>query len=219
MALLIDESAKRIALDRWALPVCLNVPIAAIDEDAIRNYVGNVERVVSGRGLRKALLVTVPEHVEIDPLLSISDHPNAAILHARQQVWVHVAYKPYRAAYKRALPDENINGLILSHAMNRVTAVYKGFDFVRLTPVSGVANVSSAFSEQWAKGTAQTEGARRHPPRGSTLHSICRSIRPDVDARHDARGRRDGCRQRRPEIAGTKAEGIVLGWQLFPPFA
>jgi hypothetical protein len=151
MALLIDESAKRIALDRWPLPVCLHVPIAAIDEDAIRNYVGNVERVVSGRGLRKALLVTVPEHVEIDPLLSISDHPNAAILHARQQVWVHVAYKPYRAAYKRALPDENINGLILSHAMNRVTAVYKGFDFVRLTPVSGVANVSSAFSEQWAK--------------------------------------------------------------------
>jgi len=151
MALLIDESAKRTALDRWALPVCLHVPIAAIDEDAIRNYVGNVERVVSGRGLRKALLVTVPEHVEIDPLLSISDHPNAAILHARQQVWVHIAYKPYRAAYKRALPDENINGLILSHAMNRVTAVYKGFDFVRLTPVSGVANVSSAFSEQWAK--------------------------------------------------------------------
>ena len=149
MALLIDESAKRIALDRWVLPVCLHVPIAAIDEDAIRNYVGNVERVVSGRGLRKALLVTVPEHVEIDPLLSMSDHPNAAILHARQQVWVHVAYKPYRAAYKRAFPDENINGLILSHAMNRVTAVYKGFDFVRLTPVSGVANVSSAFSEQW----------------------------------------------------------------------
>ena len=149
--MLIDETAKAIALTRWALPECLHVPIAAVDEDAIRNYVGNVERVVSGRGLRKALLVTVPEPAPIDPLLPISDHPNASIFHARQQVWVHVAYKPYRPAYKRALPDENIGGLILSHAMNRDTAVHKGFDFVRITPVSGVANVSSAFSEQWAK--------------------------------------------------------------------
>jgi hypothetical protein len=151
MALLIDETAKRTALDRWGLPECLHVPIAAVDEDAIRTYVGNVERVVSGRGLRRALLVTVPERAEIDPLLPISDHPNAGIFHARQQVWVHVAYKPYRPAYKRALPDQDINGLILSHAMNRDTATHKGFDFVRLTPVSGVANVSSAFSEQWAK--------------------------------------------------------------------
>lgn len=151
MALLMDETAKGIALNRWGLPECLHIPIAAVDEDAIRNYVGDVERVVSGRGLRKAFLVTVPERMEIDPLLPISDHPNAGIFHARQQVWVHVAYKPYRPAYKRAFPDENIDGLILSHTMNRDTAAHKGFDFVRLTSVSGVANVSSAFSEQWAK--------------------------------------------------------------------
>jgi hypothetical protein len=151
MALLVDEIAKGIAINRWALPESLHVPIAAVDEDAISSYVGHVERVVSGRGLRKALLVTVPEPAQIDPLLRISDHPNASIFHARQQVWVHVAYKPYRPAYKRAFPDENIDGLILSHAMNRDTAAHKGFDFVRLTPVSGIANVSSAFSEQWAK--------------------------------------------------------------------
>jgi hypothetical protein len=151
MTLLIDEAAKEIAFKRWALPECLHVPIAAIDEDAIRNYVGNVERVVSGRGLRKALLVAVPEAAAIDPLLPISDHPKAGIFHARRQVWVHVAYRPYRPAYKRAFPDESIDGLILSHAMNRDTAIHKGFDFVRITPVSGVANVSSAFSEQWAK--------------------------------------------------------------------
>jgi hypothetical protein len=151
VVLLVDEIAKDIALRRWGLPDCLHVPIAAVDEDAIRNYVGDVERAVSGRGLRKALLVTAPERAKIDPLLPISDHHNAAILHAGRQVWVHVAYKPYRPAYKRALPDENIDGLILSHAMNRDTAAHKGFDFVRITPVSGVANVSSAFSEQWAK--------------------------------------------------------------------
>ena len=151
MALLIDAIAKDTAFNKWALPESLHVPIAAVDEDAIRNYVGNVERVVSGRGLRRALLVTVPEPTQIDPRLRMSDHPNTGIFHARQQVWVHVAYTSYRSAYKRAFPDENIDGLILSHAMNRDTAVHKGFDFVRLTPVSGIANISSAFSEQWAK--------------------------------------------------------------------
>jgi hypothetical protein len=169
MALLIDEIAKGIALNRWALPECLHTPIAAVDEDAIRDYVGNVERVVSGRGLRMALLVAVPERAAIDPLLPIRDHPNAGIFHARKQVWVHVAYKPYRSAYKRALPEENIDGLILSHAMNRDTAAHKGFDFVRITPVSGVANLSSAFSEQWGKALHKPQGpvgARRRtgPP-------------------------------------------------------
>jgi hypothetical protein len=151
MPLLIDEVARESAFRRWALPECLHVPIAAVDEDAIRNYVGHVERVVSGRGLRRALLVSVPDPAPVDPLLPIGDHPNAGIFHARQQVWVHVAYGAYRSAYKRAFPEQNIDGLILSHAMNRDTAVHKGFDFVRITPVSGTANVSSAFSEQWAK--------------------------------------------------------------------
>jgi hypothetical protein len=149
MALLIDQIAKDIAINRWALPECLHVPIAAVDEDAIRTYVGSVERVVSGRSSRKALLVAVAAPAQIDPVLRISDHPNAGIFHARQQVWVHVAYDPYRPAYKRAFPDENIDDLILSHAMNRVTAVHKGFDFVRITPASRVANSSSSFSEQW----------------------------------------------------------------------
>jgi hypothetical protein len=167
MTLLIDEIAKDVALKRWALPECLHVPIAAVDEEAIRNYIGAVERVVSGRGLRKALLVMVPERAPIDPSLPISDHPNVGIFHARRQVWVHVAYKSYRRAYKRALPDENIDGRILTHAMNRDTAVHKGFEFVRLTPVSGVANVSSAFSEQWAKALHRPKEAvprRTGPP-------------------------------------------------------
>jgi hypothetical protein len=40
------------------------------------------------------------------PFRLLSDHPNASIFHARQQVWVHVAYDPYRQAYKRALPAD-----------------------------------------------------------------------------------------------------------------
>lgn len=166
MALLIDEVAKGIAINRWALPESLHVPIAAVDEDAIRNYVGDIERVVSGRGLRKALLVTVPE-VQIDPLLRMNDHPNAGIFHVRQQLWVHVAYTAYRAAYKRALPDDNIDDLILSHAMNRKTAAHKGFDFVRITVTSDVANLSSSSTEQWAVkwyGSAEKLATRRIRP-------------------------------------------------------
>ena len=78
-----------------------------------------------------------------------------------------IAYKRYRSAYKKAFPGENIDRLILSHAMNRDTAAHKGFDFVRLTPVTGVANVSSALSEQWAKELHRPKGpvdARRTGP-------------------------------------------------------
>jgi hypothetical protein len=168
MTLLVDHAARDIAITRWALPESLHVPIAAVDENAICAYIGSVERVVSGHGVRKALLVTVPEPKPIDPLLPMSDHPNVGILHARKQVWVHIAYRPYRAAYRRALPNENIDGKILSHAMNRRTAAHKGFGFVRITPVSGAANVSSAFSENWAvelhKSNRQSGERRSGPP-------------------------------------------------------
>jgi hypothetical protein len=92
----------------------------------------------------------VPEEREIDPLLPISDHSNAGILHARQQVWVHIAFHRYRHAYRKAFPDEDIAGQVLSHAMNRRTAALKGFDYVRITPVSRAGNSSSGFSEKWA---------------------------------------------------------------------
>jgi hypothetical protein len=45
MASLIDQAAKEIALGRWMLPECLHVPVAAVDEAAIRDYVGQIERV------------------------------------------------------------------------------------------------------------------------------------------------------------------------------
>jgi hypothetical protein len=150
MPLLIDEAAQEIALRRWALPECLHVPIAAVDEEAIRAYIGTVERVLSAGSPNRALLVTVPEATRIDPLLPIGDHANAGIFHARRQVWVHISYNRYRHAYRKAFPDEDIAGRVLSHAMNRRIAALKGFDYVRVTPVSRGGNSSSSFSEQWA---------------------------------------------------------------------
>lgn len=148
MQLLVDEVAKETAARRWALPECLHVPIAAVDEDAIRAYIGDIEPI--GRPPYRAFLVAVPEHAGIDRLLPMSDHPNASILHARRQVWVHIAFNRYRPAYRKAFPHENIDGKILSHAMNRRTAALKGFNFVRITPTSRANNSSSAFSENWA---------------------------------------------------------------------
>jgi hypothetical protein len=146
----IDEAAREIALRSWTLPQSLHVPIAAVDEEAIRKYIGTVEQVLAGGSPNKALLVTLPETMEIDPLLPIRDHANAGILHARQQVWVHIGYNRYRYAYRKAFPDENIADQVLSHAMNRRTAALKGFDYVRITPVSRGGNSSSSFSEKWA---------------------------------------------------------------------
>jgi hypothetical protein len=149
MSLLLDEAAKENALRRLALPECLHVPVAAVDEDAIRAYIGTVE-VLSPGSPNRALLVAAPARAEIDPLLPISRHVNAGILHARRQVWVHIGYNRYRHAWRKAFPDEDIAGQVLSHAMNRRTAALEGFDYVRITPVSRGGNSSSGFSEKWA---------------------------------------------------------------------
>ena len=78
MPLLVDEVAKATAIGRWALPACLHVPIAAVDEDAIRNYIGDTEPL--GRPPYRAFVVTVAAPPAIDPLLPICDHANAGIL-------------------------------------------------------------------------------------------------------------------------------------------
>jgi len=150
MPLLVDAEAKEIAFRKWALPECLHVPVAAVDVEAIRSYIGDVERVLSPGVQPKALLVRTPEAPAIDPLLPICQHPNSFILHARLQVWVHITYTRYRYAYRKAFPDEPITGRIMSHCMNRRTAALKGFDYVRITPASRGANSSSAFSEGWS---------------------------------------------------------------------
>jgi hypothetical protein len=167
MPLLVDGAAKEIALRRWVLPECLHVPIATVDEDAIRDYIGNIERVLIGGSPNKALLVTIPKSPKIDPLLPISDYPNAGILHAQQQVWVNIAFNRYRHAYRKAFPDEDIGSQVLSHAMNRRTAALKGFDYVRITPVSRAGNSSSSFSEKWAVAlheSVEVAGTRRIRP-------------------------------------------------------
>ena len=150
MSFLIDHVAKEIALKRWALPEGLHVPIAAVNEAAIRNYIGEIEQVLSAGSPPKAFPVKAKQAPPIDPQLPIWELPSSNVFFQRRQVWVHSAFGGYRKAYKKAFPEENIDGRILSHAMNRRTAALKGFAYVRITPTSRGCNSSSAFSESWA---------------------------------------------------------------------
>ncbi len=125
------------------------MPIAAIDEAAIRSYIGDIERILIAGSPSRALLVR-PETLPIlDQALPISQCESAEIFHRPLQVWVHADYGGYRRAYKKAFPDEDIDGKVLSHALNRRVAALQGFQYVRITPVSRGCNSSSAFSEEW----------------------------------------------------------------------
>jgi hypothetical protein len=162
---MIDEIARDQALHRYGIPECLHVPIAAVDEAAISTYVGEIRQTLSGRGFRKAFLVHAHPPPPVDLCYPIWDEPGSAIFHQPLQVWVHVGFTRYRQAYRRAFPDEALDGMVLSHALNRRVAALKGFDFVRITPTSRGANSSSAFAEGWAVAlhgdAAQMEANRR----------------------------------------------------------
>jgi hypothetical protein len=130
MVRMIDEIPRERTLNRNGIPRCLHVPIAAVDEAAIATYVGEIRRTVSGGSLRKAFLVETYPPEPRDPCYPIWDEPVSAELHRPLQVWVHIGYSRYRQAYRRAFPEEDVGGAVLSHAMNRRIAALKGFDFV-----------------------------------------------------------------------------------------
>ncbi len=145
----IDQVARDIALRRSVLPECLHVPTAALNEEAITTYIGDIVQILAKGTPNKAFLVQAKEPPPIDDRLPIWEMEGAAILHRQMQVWVHVGYTRYRNAYKRAFPAEDIAGKVLSHTMNRRIAVLKGFQYVRITPVSRGSNSSSGFTEIW----------------------------------------------------------------------
>lgn len=122
---MIDAAAIEIALRRYGLPECLHVPIAAMDEQAISNFVGEIVQDLSGRSARRALLVRAGDPPPRDLSLPIWDVSGCDILHQRMQVWVDVKYGSYRSAYKKAFPGTNIANFVLSHAMNRRVATLR----------------------------------------------------------------------------------------------
>src|SRR5882762_496216 len=77
----------------------------------------------------------------------------------------------YRRSYRKAFPDEAIDGKVLSHALNRRMAALMGFAYMRITPNSPGCNSSSSFSEQWGvtlHATPEQVAANRR--RGASIH-------------------------------------------------
>ena len=149
MTFLIDRAAKQIALTQSVLPECLHIPIAAVDEAAIKTYIGDIEQVLAAGSPPRAFLVRTKEPPPIDRRLPIWELASSSVFHLRRQVWVHVAFTRYRHAYRKAFPAEPIHGKVLSHLMNRRIAELKGFAYVRITPTSRGCNSSSGFAENW----------------------------------------------------------------------
>jgi hypothetical protein len=166
----IDDIARAQA-NRWGVPENVHLPIAATDEAAIAAYVGDIVSVLSGAGRRTAFLVAPHPGPEPDLQFPIWDHPAASVLRDPLQVWVHFSFTRYRQAYRRGRPNEDLTGLVISHAMNRRIAALKGFGFVRVTPTSRSANSSSAFSEGWGYTLhSEPEQMKINRNRGSFIH-------------------------------------------------
>ena len=146
----IDEEASDRALRVYALPVCCHIPIAARNEAAIEKYIGRIARVLSPASLNKALLVHPYNAPPLNRRLPIWAIKESAILHHPQQVWVHIDYKGYRAAYAKAFPGESLKDAVLDHILNRKMARAMRFDYLRIVPISREANSSSGgLPEKW----------------------------------------------------------------------
>lgn len=149
MKIRIDKVAREVALTKSVLPECLHVPIAAVDESEILNYVGEIVDVVSFRTAKRALLVKMPPPPKRDQRLPIWELAESAVLYQPIQLWVHVNYTGYRKAYKLAFPKEDIRKKIINHILNRRIARIKGYEYVRVSPVIRGVNSSSGYSENW----------------------------------------------------------------------
>ena len=147
----IDAAAEAQAKEKFALPVCLHIPIAAREEADIRTHIGAITQVIVDGSPPRAFLVEVPGPRDFDAKLPIWQVPEAEVLFHSPQLWVHVDLSAYRKAYAKAFPNDDLKGLVLDHVLNRRVARLKGFAYLRLVPITRGANSSSGgLSEKWA---------------------------------------------------------------------
>ena len=133
----VDELAKELALI-YGMPPDLHVPIAARNIEAITKYIGTVSEIST-----KAYLINPYYTPSPNSKLRIWKVNGSEILHYPKQVWVHVNYAAYRKAYHKAFPEQDLANLVIDHIMNRRVARLKGFEYLRVIPISRAANSSS----------------------------------------------------------------------------
>lgn len=145
----VDPIAKFEVTKKFVLPEELHLPIAAKNLKALSEYVGAIKCELSIVGTNNAFLISVPNAMIPDPNLAIWHQPRSYILNMNLQVWVHVNYRSYRRAYIKAFHEDNIKDFVLDHILNRRIARLKGYNYLRIIPVSKGVNSSSSYSENW----------------------------------------------------------------------
>ncbi len=171
----------------FRLPACLHIPIAARSVEDIVEFVGTIaDRIVARDGLINALCVEPYDRVAVkDPRVALWREPRAAYyeaqLHPAKQVWVHVDFRRYRAAYQRfglpRMPERHV----LDHVHNRHAARLRGYlhPYLRLCPVSGAVNTSGgvdAGGEGMEKAYMRSLLAQEKPPDGILARFAKRTI-------------------------------------------
>ena len=156
-----DPVAMNWFAKSWT-PPCLRVPVAASDLHSLTRFVGTIEGELSRCGSLRALLIRVPEphsrpKDSCDLDLPVWDLEEAKVFHANPQVWVHVDYTRYRAAYKRVHPQLDLSEYVIDHIENRRRARFLGWQYLRLCHVTRTVNSSSGkASEQMGVDFAPT---------------------------------------------------------------
>ncbi len=138
----------------YGLPTCLRVPVAAASVQALSDFIGEVVATVQDRtGATVALKVRAfnrgfPQHPVAKLWQTELGNAYAAILFPEFQVWVHVDYRGYRAAYGRFEMGAISSEVFLDHIQNRRAARLRWYchPFLRLCPVSRLTNTNSGHA-------------------------------------------------------------------------
>jgi hypothetical protein len=137
----VDEKAKARA-QILGMPSDVHIPIGARNKNAISKYIGSIQSIENIQP-EKAFIVTPHYCPNLNEKLPLWKLKESAVLHADKQVWVHVNYRSYRSAYTKAFCGHDVKNYFIDHILNRRVARLKGFDYLRVIPVSPEVNSSS----------------------------------------------------------------------------
>jgi len=203
MSFEIDQVARNVALRRYVLPECLHVPIAAVNEEAITTYIGDVAQILSKGTSNRAFLVQAKQP---PPIADLGDrrsrHPspqNAGVGPCR----LH----PLPGCLSEGIPDRR----------NRWQDPQPYDEPARFCPEGiPVCEDHTSFSRlelkqrvhremecqpSWRPPTDAGESATRG------VHPVCRSGRSDADDGSETRRRGHGSGQRRSSAGRAQAVG------------
>ncbi len=122
----------------FGLPICLLIPIAAKNKNAIEKYIGSIKTAI---GNDEAFVVNF-EPLELPNELPIWKHNRGHLLNSSTQIWVDVDFQNYRNVYLQYY-SEISKYYVIDHVTNRRFAKKCGFRYIRLLHVDREVNSSS----------------------------------------------------------------------------